>query len=50
MPDPIRHAELERRLEQSLRLQRSASDRTTSDRIGKLIDELEDEQQRETEK
>jgi hypothetical protein len=50
MRDPVRREELERRLEQSRRLQRSAGDRTTSDRIGKLIDELEDEQQREREK
>jgi hypothetical protein len=44
-----RKEELERRLEQSRRLLRDASDRTTSERIGKLIDELEREQQIESE-
>ena len=50
MSDPTRQAKLERRLEQSRRLLRSAGDRTTSDRIGKLIAELEQEQQLEKEK
>jgi hypothetical protein len=45
-----RKDELERRLEQSRRLLRGASDRTTSDRIGKLISELEREQQIESER
>ena len=50
MADPSRKAELERRLEQSRRLLKGAGDRTTSERIGKLIDELEREQQRERER
>ena len=45
-----RKKELERRLEQSRRLLRSASDRTTCDRIGKLIGDLEREQELENER
>ena len=45
-----RKEELERRLEQSRRLLRSASDRMTCDRIGKLIGELEHEQKLESER
>jgi hypothetical protein len=45
-----RKEELERRLEQSRRLLRGAVDRATSDRIGKLIGELEREQQIESER
>jgi hypothetical protein len=45
-----RKEERERRLEQSRRLLRGASDRTTSDRIGKLISDLERERQLEDER
>jgi hypothetical protein len=49
MADQGRKEELERRLEQSRRLLRGASDNTTCERIGKLIGDLEREQQRESE-
>jgi hypothetical protein len=45
-----RKEEIERRLEQSRRLLKGAYDRTTSERIGKLIGDLEQEQERENEK
>ena len=45
-----RKEEIERRLEQSRRLLKGANDRTTSERIGKLIGDLEQEQERENEK
>jgi hypothetical protein len=50
MTSQSRKEELERRLEQSRRLLRSASDRTTSDRIGRLISDLERERQLENER
>jgi hypothetical protein len=50
MPLQARKEELQRRLEQSRRLLRSITDRTTCDRIGKLIFDLEREQERENEK
>jgi hypothetical protein len=50
MAEQSRKEELERRLEQSRRLFRGASDKTTSERIGKLVGDLEREQQRENEK
>jgi hypothetical protein len=50
MAPQSRKEELERRLEQSRHLLRGASDRMTSDRIGKLIGELEREQQIESER
>jgi hypothetical protein len=50
MAEQNRKEELDRRLEQSRRLLRSASDRTTCDRIGKLIGELEREQRLESER
>jgi hypothetical protein len=45
-----RKEELERRLEQSRRLLRSITDRTTCDRLGRLIFDLEREQEHENEK
>jgi hypothetical protein len=45
-----RDREIERRLEQSKRLLRAAIDPVTSERIGKLIGELELEQRIEKEK
>jgi hypothetical protein len=42
-----RKEELERRLEQSRRLSKEAPDRTTYERLAKLIDELETEQKEE---
>jgi hypothetical protein len=45
-----RKEELERRLEQSRRLSRGATDGTTFDRIGKLIGDLEREQLIESER
>jgi hypothetical protein len=45
-----RKEELERRLEQSRRLLRSAVDPTTSERIGKMIGDLEQEIQLDKEK
>ena len=39
----LRDQEIERRLEQSKRLLRAATDPTTSERIGKMIGELEPE-------
>jgi hypothetical protein len=45
-----RKERLERRLEQSRRLLKSATDKTTVERIGELIGDLEQEQQREGEK
>ena len=50
MFENMRKEELERRLEQSRRLLRSASDDATSERIGKLIGDLEHEQQLQREK
>jgi hypothetical protein len=50
MPVQPRKEELERRLEQSRRLLRGAGDRTTCDRIGKLILDLEHEQELERER
>ena len=41
----LREQEIERRLEQSKRLLRGAADPTTTERIGRLIDELEQEKQ-----
>jgi hypothetical protein len=45
-----RDREIERRLEQSKRLLRAAIDPTTSERIGRLIGELEREIQMDKEK
>jgi hypothetical protein len=50
MSEHMRKEELERRLEQSRRLLRSASDTETSERIGRLIGDLEHEQQLQKEK
>jgi hypothetical protein len=50
MPQQTRKEELERRLEQSRRLLRGAGDRVTCDRIGKLIHDLEREQELERER
>jgi hypothetical protein len=50
MPLQTRKEELERRLKQSRRLLRGAGDRTTSERISKLIGDLEHEQQLERER
>jgi hypothetical protein len=47
MNEPSRKDELERRLEQSRRLSRLANDRTTKERIDKLTDDLEAEQQQQ---
>jgi hypothetical protein len=46
MADQTRKEELERRLEQSRRLLRAVPDPATSERIGKLIGDLERERQR----
>ena len=46
----LREQEIERRLEQSKRLLRGASDPTTTERIGRLISELEQEKQLDKEK
>ena len=45
MTNPTRKEELERRLEQSLRLSRGATEKTT--RLAELIDELEKKQTQE---
>ena len=50
MAEQSRQQELERRLEQSRRLLRDVGDRTTCDRIDKLISDLEREQQLERER
>jgi hypothetical protein len=51
MPDQIaRQEEIERRLEQSRRLLKSASDPKTTARIDKLVADLEQEQVEEKEK
>jgi len=51
MPDRIaRQEQIERRLEQSKRLSKCANDPTTTDRIGMLIECLEQEQVEEREK
>lgn len=50
MPDQLaRQEQIARRLEQSKRLLRGANDPTTSERIGKLIDDLELEKMEEAE-
>jgi hypothetical protein len=46
----IREEEIERRLEQSRRLLRGAADPTTTERLYKMIGELEHEKQLDTEK
>jgi hypothetical protein len=46
----LREQEIERRLEQSKRLLRGAADPTTTERIGKMIGELEREIQLDKEK
>jgi hypothetical protein len=46
----LRKQEIERRLEQSKRLLRGAADPATTERIGKMIGELEREMQRDKEK
>jgi hypothetical protein len=46
----LRAQEIERRLEQSKRLLRGAADPTTTERIGKMIGELEQEIQLDKEK
>jgi hypothetical protein len=45
-----REQEIERRLEQSKRLLNASADPTTTERIGKLIGELEQEKQLDKEK
>jgi hypothetical protein len=50
MSEHTRKEELERRLEQSRRLLRIVSDDVTCERIGRLIGDLEREQQLLTEK
>jgi hypothetical protein len=50
MLDQARMEQIEHRLEQSRRLLRGASDPITTERIGKLIDELERERIEENEK
>ena len=47
---PLRDQEIERRLEQSKRLLKGAIDPTTTERIGKMIGELEQEKQLDKEK
>jgi hypothetical protein len=47
MTNPTRKEELERRLEQSRRLSRGATDKTTHERLAELIDELEKKQTQE---
>jgi hypothetical protein len=47
MTNPTRKEELERRLEQSWRLSRGATDKTTHERLAELIDELEKKQTQE---
>jgi hypothetical protein len=46
----LREQEIERRLEQSKRLLRGAADPATTERIGKMIGELEQEKQLDKEK
>lgn len=51
MPDQLaRQEQIQRRLEQSRRLLKGANDPTTTDRMGKLIDDLEHERVEEREK
>ena len=51
MPDQlVRQEQIARRLEQSRRLLRGASDATTAKRIGNLIDDLERKQTEEKER
>jgi hypothetical protein len=50
MANPARIEEIERRLEQSRRLLKAANDPRTRERIGGLIDELEDREKEEKEK
>jgi hypothetical protein len=51
MPDQLaRQEQIARRLEQSLRLLRCANDPTTTERIARLIDDLEHERAEEKEK
>jgi hypothetical protein len=51
MPDQLaRQEQIARRLEQSRRLLRGANDPATTERIGKLIGDLEHEQAEESEK
>jgi len=50
MPLQTRKEELERRLEQSRRLLRSIADGPTCERLGRLISDLEHEQQLERER
>jgi hypothetical protein len=50
MMTALREREIERRLEQSRRLLRGAADPTTTERIGNLIGELEQERRLEREK
>jgi hypothetical protein len=50
MDEHTRIEELERRLEQSRRLLRTVNDSDTSERIGRLIDDLEHQQQLQREK
>jgi hypothetical protein len=45
-----RKEELERRLEQSRRLSRDATDQTTHERLAELIDDLEKEKKHEQKK
>jgi hypothetical protein len=47
MTDPGQKEDLERRLEQSRRLSRVASDPTTKERLDRLTDDLEAEQQKQ---
>jgi hypothetical protein len=46
----VRQQEIERRLEQSKRLLKNAADSATTDRIGKMIGELENEKLLDKEK
>jgi hypothetical protein len=50
MSGPNRKEQLERRLEQSRRLLKSVNDPTTAGRLRKLVGDLEQEKQQESEK